>query len=584
MRLRFSFVVFCVSLTLGACAAPEAEVVGAACDARAAELVVSEFLVAPQAVEAGRGATEWIEIYNPTERPIILDRVVLTVEAAQRQVHEVRGAPLLEPGAYMVFAREEREGLAVGYSYGNAITLPDDGAIISLHCRETLLDTISYGAYGGGATKPGASLAIDGGVIPSAASNDTSAAWCTSTEAYDGVNLGTPGAPNTPCGALACRDELGVRENVHAAAGDLVITEVFARSGLPQADFGNRDWLELYNLSDDAIDLNGLTLVVKSTSGGGASTNTIVDERCLSLPARGYAIVSGEPASSWPSSEASIVSVPGLQLFNTAPQSIALYAREELVDYAEVEAGVQGKSWALEGELASAAMNDLPEAFCVSEAAGFFDERGTPGQPNLCGPLCLQDGALREVRPPRAGSLWLTEVFANPSGADNGRDFVEVYAAEELDLNGLSVTYTSSSGARGSWTIAKGAEEPCVVMGADSYAVLGGPGNEAHGVELLAAFGRATEALLPSNPKPEGDILLQLALDGELLDEISYPQLDDPTRPQLEGHSYARWVAPGAAPSVDDPWCMARTAAEGFYDVAGSPGVANLDECASLTP
>ena len=98
------------------------------------------------------------------------------------------------------------------------------------------------------------------------------AKWCEATQPLDGTgNLGTPGAPNTPCQAVvgpgSCLDPASgtPRPLVPPAAGQVFFTEVMAD---PRAVADARgEWLELFSTAE--VDLNGAVLTVDGATGTG---------------------------------------------------------------------------------------------------------------------------------------------------------------------------------------------------------------------------------------------------------------------------------------------------------------------------
>ena len=227
----------------------------------------------------------------------------------------------------------------------------------------------------------------------------------------------------------------------------------------------------------------------------------------------------------------------------------------------------------------SASANDAADSFCYSEASGFFDELGTPGQPNSCGKLCTENGGLRPVVQPKVGDLLFNEVFPNPTGADRGRDWVEIYVKNAVDLHGVVLSYESPGGGSGSWTLAPQPADPCLAAPAGSYAVIGGPNVAGAGVVALATVGGGTDTLLPANPGTAGDLVLRLLSAGVLLDESNYPQIDDPLRPLPEGRSFARQPDASHTDGASCSWCVAPVAVGGFNDLSGSPGASNPEGC-----
>lgn len=106
----------------------------------------------------------------------------------------------------------------------------------------------------------GVSLTLSGDRVATR-DNDTPSTWCSSTLAYgDDGETGSPGRPNLVCGTtridpvIPSGPDAGPRAPL---AADLVFTELHAMS---LGDDRLCEWVELANLSDDTLQLGGLTL------------------------------------------------------------------------------------------------------------------------------------------------------------------------------------------------------------------------------------------------------------------------------------------------------------------------------------
>src|SRR5262249_14545772 len=83
--------------------------------------------------------------------------------------------------------------------------------------------------------------------------------------------------------------------------------------------------------------------------------------------------------------------------------------------------------------------------WCVATASYGAGDLGTPGGANPACPIvvptgkCNDRGTLRDIVPPAAGDLVLTEVMPNPTGTDTGREWFEVLVKKAVDLNGLEL-------------------------------------------------------------------------------------------------------------------------------------------------
>lgn len=105
---------------------------------------------------------------------------------------------------------------------------------------------------------PGTSLQLSDDKI-SWVSNDTRTNWCAGTEIFSGESVGSPGQPNVNCtGEEPPVPPTPVPDSGPRApkTGDLILTEIMAWS---VGDDSKCEWFELWNASDDTLDLTGVT-------------------------------------------------------------------------------------------------------------------------------------------------------------------------------------------------------------------------------------------------------------------------------------------------------------------------------------
>jgi hypothetical protein len=105
---------------------------------------------------------------------------------------------------------------------------------------------------------PGISLSLSADSYGST-TNDARDRWCNSVSEFSSGSLGSPGSWNPSCdGGAANNPEGGTDDGPRApGAGDLVITEIMAESAGMDSWC---EWFELTNVSDDTLELEGLTL------------------------------------------------------------------------------------------------------------------------------------------------------------------------------------------------------------------------------------------------------------------------------------------------------------------------------------
>ena len=196
----------------------------------APELVISEVVTANRSTilsAAGR-LCDWVELYNPTSAPIVLDRVYLSDDPADRMKWQLPEITL-----------EAGERMVIPCSGGGA---PEGEADFSLN-RDGVTMILS-GAVGN---------VIDQVNVPRM---DEDRSWALqSNGTYAESAFPSPGYENTEAGYMAFRA-------TQAPSGPLIISEVMPSncSYMLQSDGKYYDWLELKNISSSPVDLTGYTL------------------------------------------------------------------------------------------------------------------------------------------------------------------------------------------------------------------------------------------------------------------------------------------------------------------------------------
>lgn len=472
--LAFMVVGVAVS-TLSACG-EDPETSDAVCGAIVGDLVVSELLPNPAGPD---GEQEWIEIYNASSTRQILNRLEIAAAGDGRpKTHSLRKAPTLDPGEYVVLGNGSTRDAPIDYSYGSALALANTSGSIALSCRGQLVDQIVYGVTSG-APEPaeGKAVGVDGAVAPDALLNDRGSVWCEGTGSYDGANVGSPGEANALCGLAACEGPQGVRDLVAPTAGALIVSEVFAD---PEGVDEGKEWLELFVAASSAVDLNGLTLEVKSAESATAPTKSFVvaSPQCLVASPGAYVVVAAvaDPGANGGVVPAAVV--PSLSLTNAA-LSVRLVFGSVVVDEALVPAAKSATSQGVKPAELTASGNDVVAAYCSATTTGAFSGKGTPGTANdTCSaqPLpgtCSDGVGTRNVVAPTVGALVVTEVFADPAGADADKEWVELYVASAtaVDLNGLTLKSTQIS--NNSTRQTRFDAPTCIVAQPGTYVVLG---------------------------------------------------------------------------------------------------------------
>jgi len=204
------------------------------------QVVINEIMYDPEGADDEFG--EWVELYNPGETDIDIEGWVIHCHGGF--VHTIEnGAPLLVPaGGYLLVGRSMDTGLNgnvnVAYAYGNDIPLGGGDAFWLVNGSYPSVDSVNFGGVGF-PTGNGVSLELFNPTMP----NNTASSWSTSRSQWAGADFGTPGEQNSIYSSVR--------------PGDVVITEIMSNTLAVGDIFG--EWFEVYNRSENDVDLNGVT-------------------------------------------------------------------------------------------------------------------------------------------------------------------------------------------------------------------------------------------------------------------------------------------------------------------------------------
>jgi hypothetical protein len=405
----------------------------------AGDLAISEIMANPAGKDEGK---EWFEIYNPTAASI--DLAGLRLESAREDgtgdASHVMRSINIAPGQYLVLGGmlTEVQPIWVDYAYASDLGgLRNSGGRLSLYCGQALVDRVVYGEAG-----EGVSLIQDGSLLPDAIVNDNLQSWCDSRAEYEPDSLGTPGTANELCESdippTQCREGEAVRDVVGPQPGDLVITEFMPNPQAVADETG--EWFEVY--VGRSLDLNGLRF-----GRAMESLEQVTSLECLPATAGSYVVLA---RSADPVANGQLPRVDWTFRFtmgNTSGQIYLAYA-DRVLDAVSYASSYTGASTSLEPTLTDPDQNDNPDYWCEAVAAYGAGDLGTPGAANAsCGispaGKCYDNGQLRDLRPPAAGDLVITEFMANPNKvADTDGEWFELIATRDVDLNGLELGRT----------------------------------------------------------------------------------------------------------------------------------------------
>ena len=163
-------------------------------------MIITEFMANPVKVSDSKG--EWIELYNASAAAIPLSSIALADNAGN--------FGLIDPGATGIVVPPNTSIVAVRNSdisvNGGIISsgtfsfsLNNGGDIIQVQVDGTITDVVDYTNF---VTEAGKAHQYDTNQPMDPVANDAPEKWCPAMTPYGDGDLGTPGAPNEPCGGV----------------------------------------------------------------------------------------------------------------------------------------------------------------------------------------------------------------------------------------------------------------------------------------------------------------------------------------------------------------------------------------------
>jgi hypothetical protein len=267
--------------------------------------------------------------------------------------------------------------------------------------------------------------------------NDAAASWCPGFTPYGAGGAGTPGAANRQCiPAGMCDTGIDAfRPIVSPAPGDLVITEVHANPSA-STETGH-EWFEV--LVNRDVDLNGLEMGEFPAEG---ADDVIASRDCMRVEDGDYAVFSNSDPEL---PDGSLGGIDAFFDFGLTNSNSGLFIG---IDGTTLDAVTWGASMPngvarqLSDDTLDRVDNDEDVNWCAAEEA-YNGDLGTPGEANLVcvrAGECRDGGVVRDLRVPAPGDLIITEIMADATGADGGREWFEVLVGKDLDLNGVTLT------------------------------------------------------------------------------------------------------------------------------------------------
>ena len=448
-------------------------------NSRRGDVLINEVMANPKGLTV-LPETEYVEIYNPTDKDIWLNGWVFVYNGTRTALPAVD----LQAGGYAVLYRAGRSiSVATGtLSLGIdkfPSALANTGKTIGLiNGRGIVIDEMTYPVAIGGKSYE---RAING-------------TWHESTDSKGG----TPGAVNSPPPASLIGNNQPIID--FSRPGDVLISEVMADpkglTALPETEY-----VEIYNVSGNKIPLKGWTFIY---DGKETSLPDVIlsDEEYAVLYCAGRDIVVAVGSLSL-----GIDKFPSA-LANTGKTIGLKNAKGVFIDEMTYPNAKPGKSY--------------ERADDGSWHVSTDEKGGTPGTENSNSSVTLpvpdddfdpDPNIELPIDNSQYGDVLINEIMANPNGltAFPETEYVEIFNAsgDEISLNGWSIVYD------GKETLL-----PDVALIEDSYAVLYRAGREIIVADEALALGIGNfPSALANTSKTIGII----NTNGELVDEMTYP-------------------------------------------------------------
>jgi len=530
------------------------------------DLVITEFLADPKVVPDADG--EWFEVLALSAGD--LNGLEVGKDGAVRHTVNAGECITAAAGDLLVFARKADPALNGGIPQVDGLfnmALNNSNSDLFIGFGGEIWDQVTWTS-----TTAGISESLGAGNFTTTANDDLDA-WCDGVGVYGDGDEGTPGVTNPACAGGpsdgTCLD-LGTNSTRMInppVYGDLVFSEIMANPKI--VTDANGEWFEVRALG--SFDLNGVQFGRAFANG---PDGTIFANECLAVNPNDLVLFARQAD---PAVNGGLPPVDVLFGFGLVNSNGALHLSVDGALLDEVSWGpvADGSSTSLDPEYYDPDLNNVANAsdpaWCYSTTPYGDGDNGTPGADNLaCGGgggggmegQCLDGGDWRDIVVPIPGDLVISEIMANPKiTPDADGEWFEVRALGSFDLNGVQFGRAFANGAVGTIT----ANECLSVIPNDLILFARKADPAINGglppVDVLFGF-----ALVNSNGA------LHLAVDGVLLDEVSWGPVADGSSTSLDPGFYD----PGLndlANNNDPAWCYTTTP-YGAGD-NGTPGADN---------
>lgn len=349
--------------------------------------------------------------------------------------------------------------------------------------------------------------------------------------------------------------------------GDLVITEVMAN---PSGKDDGQEWVEVYNPTAADIALKGVKLTMSRLDGSSSKTWKMPN---LTVAAGAYVVFGNSETDGVPPFVTAAYGDSLSDMVN-AGTIFTLKCNGTVVDQVTTGEATEAVAVQLSSLNMDASANDKAENWCAASTAHvspeptlWADFKGTPGKANRPCAVegkCMVEGEARDLVLAKAGDLQINEVMFNPTGTETEREWIELLALADVDLNDLELGKAKDEVALPPAFTLTSAD--CLMVKKGDIIVLARePGKDLNGGLPDGSTGYSSLSM--TNTKGNG---LWIGVGGQVVDMVTWNQ-------DKNGYSYAR------DPATPGLWCLASdkdaygwvTDKDGVAELYGTPGKAN---------